>query len=86
VYLLGPDSLGDLRLGAKDVHEQVRARVVIESYNLLELGKPEPRWPAASSALISEVGTFLTQMQRDPARLVSDTAKSLLARIARHRP
>jgi hypothetical protein len=86
MYVLGPDSLGDLRLGAKDSDEQVRARAVVDSYNLLEFGHPEPRWPPPSNALIAEVRTFLTEMQRDPARLVSDNAKSMLAMIARQRP
>jgi hypothetical protein len=43
MYTLGPDSLEDLRLGAKDPDEQVRATAVVDSYNLLELGHPEPR-------------------------------------------
>jgi hypothetical protein len=86
MHLLGPNSLGDLRLGAKDSDEQVRARVVVDSYNLLEFGHPEPRWPPPSNGLIDEVRTFLTEMQRDPARLVSDNAKSMLAMIARRRP
>lgn len=86
MYVLGPDSLGDLRLGAKDSDEQVRARAVVDSYNLLEFGHPEPRWPPPSNALIAEVRTFLTEMQRDPARLVSDNARSMLAMIARERP
>jgi hypothetical protein len=86
MYMLGPDSLGDLRLGAKDSDAQVRARAVVDSYNLLELGHPEPRWPPPSNALIAQVRTFLTEMQRDPARLVSDNAKSMLAMIARQRP
>ena len=81
--MLGPDSLGDLRLGAKDSDEQVRARAVVDAYNLLEFGYPEPRWPPPSDALIAEVRTFLTEMQRDPARLVSGNAKSMLAEIAR---
>ena len=85
MYVLGPDSLGDLRLGAKDSDEHVRAQAVVDSYNLLEFGHPEPRWPPPSNALIAEVRTFLTEMQRDPARLVSDNAKSMLAMIARHR-
>jgi HEAT repeats len=85
MYMLGPDSLGDLRLGAKDPDEHVRARAVVDSYNLLEFGHPEPRWPHPSTALIAEVRTFLTEMQRDPARLVSDNAKSMLAMIARQR-
>jgi HEAT repeats len=86
MYMLGPDSLGDLRLEAKDSDDKVRARAVVDSYNLLEFGNPEPRWPPPSNALIAEVRTFLTEMQRDPARLVSDNAKSMLAMIARQRP
>jgi len=86
MHVLGPDSLGDLRLGAKDSDEQVRARTVVDSYNLLEFGHPEPRWPPPSDGLIAEVRTFLTEMQRDPARLVSDNARSMLVMIARQRP
>jgi HEAT repeat protein len=86
MHVLGPDSLGDLRLGAKDSDEQVRARAVVDSYNLLEFGHPEPRWPPPPDALIAEVRTFLTEMQRDPARLVSENAKSMLAKIAQQRP
>ena len=86
MYMLGPDALGDLRLGAKDADAQVRARAVVDAYNLLEFGHPEPRWPPPSNALIAEVRAFLTEMQRDPARLVSDNAKSMLAMIARQRP
>jgi hypothetical protein len=86
MYMLGPDSLWDLRLGAKDSDEQVRARTVVDAYNMLEFGHPEPRWPRPSNALIAEVRAFLTEMQRDPARLVSDNAKSMLATIARQRP
>jgi hypothetical protein len=33
-----------------------------------------------------EVRTFLTEMLRDPARLASDNAKSMLVMIARQRP
>ncbi|MGE5813025.1 MAG: HEAT repeat domain-containing protein [Acidobacteriota bacterium] len=84
--MLGPDSLEDLRLGAKDSDEQVRARAVVDSYNLLEFGHPNPRWPPPSDTLIAEVRTFLTEMQRDPARLVSNNAKSMLTMIARQRP
>lgn len=86
MYLLGPDSLADLRLGAKDSDEQVRASAVVDCYNLLEFGYPESRWPPPSNALIAEVQTFLIEMQRDPARLVSDNARSMLAMIARQRP
>ena len=85
MYVLGPESLGDLRLGAKDSDEQVRARAVVDAYNMLEFRHPEPRWPPPSNPLIAEVRAFLTEMQRDPARLVSDNAKSMLAMIARQR-
>jgi hypothetical protein len=86
VLMLGPDSLGDLRLGAKDSDAHVRARAVVDSYNMLEFEHPEPRWPPPSNALIAEVRTFLTDMQGGPVRLVSDNAMSMLAMIARHRP
>lgn len=85
MYVLGPESLRDLRLGAKDSDEQVRAQAVVDAYNMLEFGHPEPRWPPPLNALIAEVRAFLTEMQRDPARLVSDNAKSMLAMIARQR-
>ena len=83
--MLGPDSLGDLRLGAKDSEELVRAQAVVDVYNMLEFEHPEPRWPPPSNALIAEVRAFLAEMQRDPARLVSDNAKSMLAAIDRER-
>src|SRR5262249_17223743 len=86
MHLLGPDSLPDLRLGAKDPDEQVRARAVVDAYNMLELGQPRPRWPRPSNELVAEVRAFLVEMQRDPARLVSDNARSMLAMIARNRP
>jgi hypothetical protein len=86
MYMLGPDSLSDLRRGARDSHELVRAHVVIDSYNLLELERQDRHWPPASSVLITEVRAFLTEMQGDPARLVSANAKSMLAMITRHRP
>jgi hypothetical protein len=86
MYVLGPDSLDDLRLGAKDAEAQVRAQAVVDAYNMLEFGHPEPRWPLPSDALIAKVRAFLTEMERDPARLVSDNAKSMLAMIARQRP
>jgi len=85
MYTLGPDSLGDLRLAAKDAAPQVRAHAVVDSYSMLELGRLEPRWPPPSNALIADVRTFLAEMQRDPARQVSDNAKSMLAMIARQR-
>jgi HEAT repeat protein len=86
MLMLGPDSLEDLRRGAKDADERVRSQVVVDSYNLLELERPEGRWPPAPGALVAEVRAFLVEMQRDPARRVSDNAKSMLALIARHRP
>jgi hypothetical protein len=85
-WMLGPDSLGDLRLGAKDAHERVRTQAVLCAYQLLELEELEPRYPPASSALIAEIRAFLTEMQSDPSRLVSDNARSMLANIAQHRP
>jgi hypothetical protein len=85
MHVLGPDSLGDLRLGAKDPDEHVRARVVVDAYNMLEFGHPEPRWPPPSNALIAQVRAFLTEMQGDPAHLVSDNAKSMLAMMGRQR-
>jgi hypothetical protein len=63
----------------------VRVRAVVDAYNLLEFGRPEPRWPPPSIVLIDDVRAFLTEMQRDPARSVSDNAKSKLAMIARQR-
>ena len=51
-------------------------------YNLLELNRPDPDWPPASNALISDVRAFLTEMQADPAKLVSINAKSMLSAIA----
>ena len=85
MHMLGPDALRDLRSGAKDPDAQVRAQAVVGAYNLLELGHPEPRWPRPSDALVAEVRTFLTGMQRDQAPLVSRNAKSMLAMIARQR-
>jgi HEAT repeat protein len=86
MYMLGPDSLSDLRRGAKDSDEKVRAQSVVDSYNLLELERPDRHWPPASNTLIAEVRAFLIEMQADPARLVSDNAKSMLAMIAQRRP
>jgi HEAT repeat protein len=86
MHLLGPESLSDLRVGAKDPHERVRGQAVVDAYNLLELGPPEPRWPPPSSELIAEVRAFLMEMQRDPALLVSRNARSMLALLARPRP
>jgi HEAT repeat protein len=85
MHMLGPDSLGDLRRGANDADVQVRVRAISDSYNLLELGRPERRWPPVSSALIAEVRAFLSEMQRDPDRRVSDNAKSTLRMIGRQR-
>jgi hypothetical protein len=86
MYMLGPESLADLRLGAKDPHVRVRARVVVDAYNMLELGHPEPRWPPPSDALIAEVRAFLTEMQLNRGSGVADSARSMLAMIAKHRP
>jgi HEAT repeat protein len=85
VWMIGPDALADLRLGARDPHEKVRAQVVTDAYNMLELESDERRFPPASSALVSEVEAFLAEMQKDPARDVSLSAKVLLANLARHR-
>jgi HEAT repeat protein len=85
MYMIGPEALADLRLGAKDSHESVRAQAVVDAYNMLELESEDRRFPPASSALIDDVVAFLAAMQSDPARLVSDNAKSMLAYIARHR-
>jgi HEAT repeats len=84
--MVGPDSLVDLRLAAKDPHERVRAQAAADAYNLLELEGTEPRWPPASGALIAEVRALLTEMLNDPSRMVSDSAKSSLAYIADRRP
>ena len=84
--MTGPDSLADLRLGAKDPNERVRGQVVVDSFNMLEIGHPNPQWPPPSDALIAEVRAFLTAMQGDPARRVSDNARSMLSNLARHRP
>jgi hypothetical protein len=84
--MVGPDSLADLRLAAKDPHERVRAQAAADAYNLLELEGTEPRWPPASGALIAEVRALLTEMLNDPSRMVSDSAKSSLAYIADRRP
>ena len=86
IEMLGPDSLEDVRFGARDAHERVRAQVVADAYNLLELEAQERRWPPASNALIDEVRAFLTEMRSDPAGIVSDNARSMLANIAHHRP
>jgi hypothetical protein len=82
----GPDSLVDLRLGAKDPNERVRAQVVVDSYNMLELAHPEPRWPPPSAALIGEVRALLTAMLRDPSPHVSNNARAMLSNLARHLP
>ena len=86
MWMVGPGALNDLRNGAGDPDKQVRARCVVDSYNLLELEQPERRWPPASRALIEQVRAFLTEMQQDPERFVSDNAKSMLSLIARHQP
>lgn len=85
--MLGPDSLSDLRRGAKDPDERVRAQTVVDAYNLLELEEPEQRhWPPASKALIADVREFLSEMQSDPAGHVRTNARSMLAMIEQHRP
>jgi hypothetical protein len=84
--MLGPGALGDLRLGGRDAHEQVRAQIVVDAYNLLELEAPEPRWPPASDSLIADVREFLNEMQKDDASIVRDNARSMLAYMSRHRP
>ena len=53
----------------------MRAQAVVDAYNLLNFGHPEPRWPPPTNVLIAEGRVFLTEMQRDPARLVSDNAE-----------
>ena len=83
MHMLGPDSLPDLCLGAKDPDDRVRGQVVADSYNLLEFGHPDPRWPPPSDALIAEVRAFLTEMTHDPVRQVSSSASSMLENIAR---
>lgn len=82
---IGPEALADLRLGARDSHENVRAQAVVDAYNMLELESEDRRFSPAASALVDDVVAFLTATQSDPARLVSDNAKSMLAYIARHR-
>jgi hypothetical protein len=84
MYLLGPDSLSDLRRGAKDPDERVRSHCAGDAYNLLELAQPDRRWPPASSDLIADVRQFLNEMLRDPSRVVSDSARSMLGLIARY--
>jgi hypothetical protein len=86
IDILGPESLPDIRLGAKDADEHVRAQVVVDSYNMLELSHPEPRRPAPSSELIADVRSFLAEMLDDPAPLVSNNARSMLNMIAVRRP
>jgi HEAT repeat protein len=83
VDMLGPAALEDLRRGAKDSNERVRASITSDAYNMLELEQPERRWPPASNAHIEEVRAFLSEMERDPA--VRDSAKYMLALIAGHR-
>jgi hypothetical protein len=83
--MIGPDSLPDLRVGAKDSHEKVRAQIVVEAYNVLELGAEDRRFPPASSALIDEVVALVGSMQNDPMGNVSSNAKSVLASIAKNR-
>ena len=86
VVMIGPESLPDLRLGAKDGSDHVRAQVVVDAYNMLELQHPEPRWPAPTPELIASVRKFLTEMLRDPVPYVSDNARSMLRQLATGRP
>jgi HEAT repeat protein len=87
MYMIGPEALSDLRRGAADSNERVRAQAVVDLYNMLEFeAEPgERRWPPPSTALVDDVVAFLTAMQADPARLVSDNAKSMLGYMAKHR-
>jgi HEAT repeat protein len=85
VSMIGPDALPDLRLGAKDSSEKVRAQVTSEAFNMLELGWEQPRFPRPSAALIDEVVALLQGMQNDSATRVSQSAKTVLAAIARLR-
>lgn len=82
---LGPGALDDLRAGAKDSDERVRGQAVVEAYNLLELERPERRWPIASDRLIADVQRFLTEMQQDQTRHVRDNPTSMLGLIVIHR-
>jgi len=84
MLMIGPDSLGDLRRGVMDLDLRVQTQAVIDAYNLLELERPDRRWPPASSALVAEVRAFLMEMERKPS--VSQRARSMLARIAKDRP
>jgi HEAT repeats len=86
MWMIGPDSLADLRRGAKDADEKVRVQAVGSAYIMLELDEPQRRWPSPSAALIAEVQAFLTEMRDDPARIVRDNAQRLLFEIAKHRP
>jgi hypothetical protein len=83
--MIGPDAFADLRRGAADSHERVRGQAVVDLYNMLELERPDRRWPPAPDALIDEVAAFLRGMQTDPAPSVALNAKSMLGNIARHR-
>jgi hypothetical protein len=47
-------------------------------FETLELGYPKPRWPPASDSLIDEARALLTEMQSDPVRIVSDSARHIL--------
>ena len=81
VHLLGPDALSDLRRGAKDPSERVRAAITGYVFETLELGYPKPRWPPASDSLIADARALLTEMQSDPVQIVSDSARHILVRI-----
>ena len=62
--MLGPDSLADLRLAARDPDDRVRAQAAWDAYNILELQTPQPRWPPASDTLIDQVETFSPRCSR----------------------
>jgi len=81
VHLLGPEALSDLRRGAKDPSERVRAAITGYVFETLELGYPKPRWPPASDSLIADARALLTEMQSDPVRIVSDSARHILVMI-----
>jgi len=86
MWMIGPDSLADLRRGAKDADEKVRAQMAGVAYTMLELREPQRRWPPPPGALIAEVQAFLTEMRDDPATIVRDNANSMLFEIAKYRP
>ena len=81
VHLLGPEALGDLRRGAKDPSERVRAAITGYVFETLEFGDPKPRWPPASDSVVADARALLTEMQSDPVRTVSDSARHILVMI-----